>query len=664
MGYRLAGIVLVFMCSTIAAQSNEWPAIFAVPVKSDTTADSAKVRLSSDASMFQNTEKTNSRLDWKPVLSSWQLQQRFVFATSYESGQSATNQLYDFSGSVMRDSVLPKNGSLGLEWAPVSSLKLRDSAGEFLTTDDFGPVMQWKPYDVPLRIKGGISGSGWNSRLPARLVDSRLKDFHGVAGFYGAFSAGDLTNRFLGRPLYINTEAFVSSISEVGIAVVDGSALFAHEIGSGDSLFAFYGDSLSNGKERYWGSSGGQQQYINSPWRIARSFQASGGIKSKKRLGLQPAIVYSYTENAVKYPKLEGGLSDVRTRLQSLNLLLGTKATLPATYKGGFKVSWGTEEWLFGKDLSALDTSIKSLNAKLNDHQVYRAATDHYVEVLLPRGISLEYRLVVFRDSKTYTFEYINNFQSHRKGADDDAITLNHHLGAKLQQFHGLDVELYGEYSVYTETYLKKEMSSANNTEDGYSLGLNLTYKPSERFMLSERVRADAEVFDYFYKQSHLNDPPPYNRRFSSLCTGTWKINDRWELNGRWDEGYFDYGVWNGSAYFDSTRPTSWGVDYYAITNKSTRYSVELGLAMVGKKFRIESGCRLEDIFDRSYRNNAYQIKGEDIGYKVEPFTEFLFDYHWLSLRGRIARMINTQATDKWVFRKNWDIHIAGQASW
>ena len=664
MNYRLAGIALAFMCSTIAAQSNEWPAIFAVPIKPDTAADSARVRLSSDAKVFQNTDKTNSRLDWKQAFSSWQFQQRFVFATSYENMQSATNQLYDFSGSIIRDSVLPKNGSLGLEWAPVSSLNLRDSAGSFQTTGDFGPVMQWKPYDVPLRVKGGISGSGWNSRLPARLVDSRLEDFHGDAGFYGAFSAGDRTARFLGRPLYINAEAFVRSVSKVGIAVVDGSALFAREIMSGDSLFAYYGDSLSNGKERYWGSSGGQQQYINSPWRIARSFQASGGIKSKERHGLQPAIVYSYTENSVKYPKLEGGLSDVRTRLQSLNLLLGTKATLPVTYKGGFKVSWGTEEWLFGRDLSAMDTSIRSLNAKLNDHQIYRAATDHYVEVLLPRGISLQYKLVVFRDSKTYTFEYINNFQSHRKGADDDAITLNHHLGAKLQQFHGLDAELYGEYSVYTETYLKKEMSSANHTENGYSLGLNVTYKPSERFILSERVRADAEVFDYFYKQSHLNDPPPYNRRFSSLCTGTWKINDRWELNGRWDENYYDDGVWNGSEYFDYTRPKSWGVDYYGIMNKTTKYSVELGLAMVRKKFRIESGCRLEDVFARYYSNNAYQSNDRGIGYIVEPFTEFLFEYHWLSLRGRIARMINTLSPDKWAFRKNWDIHIAGQARW
>ena len=62
-------------------------------------------------------------------------------------------------------------------------------------------------------------------------------------------------------------------------------------------------------------------------------------------------------------------------------------------------------------------------------------------------------------------------------------------MGVKLKQFHGLGAELYGEYSVTTLNYLKKELSAANQTEDGYSLGLNFTYKPSERFTLSERVK-------------------------------------------------------------------------------------------------------------------------------------------------------------------------------
>ena len=672
-GYRVAAAILMSACGVIASQSNEWPSLFAVPKKADTTVDSVKLRLSSDAKVFETTEKTNSRVDWMPTIASWQLQQRCIAMTSDEwRPYHAKNQQYDFSGSLMRDSVFLNNGSLGLEWTPVANLNLRDTGGGFRATNDFGPVMQLKAYDIPLRIRGGISGTGWNSTLPPHLIDSKYDDFHGDVGFYGAFSAGDPTVKLFGRPVYVTTEAFVRSVKMVGIAAVNGSALFAHELGSGDSLFAFYGDSLSDGKERYWGSAGGQQQYINSPWRIARSQQASGGIKFKERRRIQPAIVYSYTENSVTYPTLAGKPSDVRTRLQSLNLLGETRGKLPVVYKGGIRIWWGSEEWLFKNDLSAVadtfhmtgsreDTLRRdSLTVKLGDHQIYRAATDHRIAVTLPRGISLAYTLSIFRDSKTFTFGYSgirNNF-------DQDAITLNHHLSIQFPQFHGLDAGAFGEYSVYALNYIKKAQSAANQTEDGYCIGFNLVYKPTERFTLSERIRADAEIFDYIYKRSHLDDPPPYNRKFQSLCMGVWKINEQWELNGRWDENYDDDGVWNGHEYFNSTRPDSLGTDYYAIIDKSTRYSVELGLAMVRQKFRIESGLRFEDEYNRSFSGRAYQTSDNGIGYKVEPFTEFSFRFHWLSLKGRIARLINTLAPDKAVFRKNWDIHLAGQAAW
>jgi hypothetical protein len=125
----------------------------------------------------------------------------------------------------------------------------------------------------------------------------------------------------------------------------------------------------------------------------------------------------------------------------------------------------------------------------------------------------LNYRLGIFRDSKTFTFEY----SSVHNNYDQDAITLNHHVGLQFPRFRGLDAEAFGEYTLYTLNYLKKEQSAANYSEDGYILGMNLTYKPSERFTLSERITADAEIRDYFYKQSHQNDPPPYKRRFSSF---------------------------------------------------------------------------------------------------------------------------------------------------
>ncbi|MBN2188995.1 MAG: hypothetical protein JW699_06045 [Chitinispirillaceae bacterium] len=676
---RTAAMVFFLLRTAVmAGGSNEWPAVFTVPVKPDTAVDSAKLRLSSDAKVFKNTEKTSSRLEWAPLSSLWRMRQRSVVTTRNEGGENAMNQVYDFSGSVIRDSVFPKGGSLGLEWSPVINLELRDhTPGGVTATNDFGTVMQWRTHDIPLRFRGGISGSGWNYNLPARLLDNKYEYFHGDAGFYGAFSAGDPTVRLLGRPLYVTTEAFVRAVRMVGIAAINGSALLAHRLGSGDSLFAYYGDSLSNGKERYWGSPGGQRQYTYAPWRVARSFQATGGLKFRESR-LRPALVYSYAENAVTFPNLDKP-NDRRVMLQSIHLLGEAKSTLPVVYKGGIKIWWGAEEWLFKSDRlrSVADTfnlgpastredtlTKDSLTVKLSDHQIYRAATDHAVSIALPKGMALEYTLGIFRNSRTYTFCFSPD--SVRNYNDDDAITLNHQGRFKLPRFRAIEAEAFGAYSVNITNYLKKEdgRSSENRTEDGYLLGLDCSYRPSERFSLSERITAEADIIDYFYKQSHLNDPPPYKRRFSSLCRGTWKMTDHWELHGRWDENYNDYGVWYGHEYLDTARADSLGTDYYAIMNKATTYSVELSLARVRDRYRLESGCRLSDVFARSYRENAYVIDVEEQGYVIEPFLEFTVQYRRFSLRGRVVRLVNTLASDNRAFKKNWDIHVAGQASW
>ena len=92
----------------------------------------------------------------------------------------------------------------------------------------------------------------------------------------------------------------------------------------------------------------------------------------------------------------------------------------------------GNGRLAFRNDLSGVavslfktESQIDSLTTKLNDHQIFRAATDHYIELTLPRGDSLEYKLGIFRDSKTYTFEYTDRGTNFRKNDDDDAITLN-----------------------------------------------------------------------------------------------------------------------------------------------------------------------------------------------------------------------------------------------
>jgi hypothetical protein len=669
MSIRIRAFFIIGILVTMAfAQSNLWPAFFGVPMQDIYAKDSIKARLSTDDQVFQNLQKTKNHLEWNPTVASWQLQQNFLVETSQDAPSAAMNQFYNFSGNVVRDSILPKNGQLGFEWSPVAYF----NRGTFTAIGDLGPVLQWRPGDIPLRIRGGISGCGWYDSLPDRIVESKIDDAHGDVGYYGACSAGNSSVPFLGQPIYINGDVFFRSIRQAGIAVVTGSALWAYGIGSGDSLFAFYGDSLSNGKE-VWGSTGGfEQRFSNTPWRIARSFQAATGLKSKERFGFQPEMVYSYGANSVMYPTLQTNISDVQVRTQTINLMMHSRSNLPVVYSGGIKIAWGAEEWLFGKNLSSTaltfnkdSLQLDSLNAKLEDHNNYIAVSDHVVGVTFSKRVSAQYKLSAFRDSKTYTFSYTDKGLEVKSDKDNDRITINHHLGIMLLQYHGLDAELYGEYSDYVSNYLRSTKSIANIRENGYRAGLNLSYMPSDRFLFDERIAADAEVSDYFYKKARQDpfSPPPYQRRISSFCTGVWKIGNGVELTGRWNESYYDNGEWYGKEYRKSGDTA--GSDYYAIQGKKNDYSLDFGLAYARTAFRIESGCRLQDVFSLRFDGTQY-VRVNDlfgIGNGIEPYVLFQQQYRRIALKGRIARFVNRQAWDKWV-GKNWDVRIMGQAEW
>ena len=672
-GIRVFSIIAVL--ATVAfAQSNQWPIFFRVPEKVTSQADSARLTISSNAKVFESYEKNRTTLEWQPSLYASRLFQRGIFETSHEETNNATNQYIDLSGRIIKDSILPGNGNIGIEWTPVSFFNLRQSGSGFQATGDLGPLVEMSVHDIPVMVKGGISGNSWSDSLPPSITQSRMDDVHGDAGFYGACRIGDSLRPLLGTSLYANGGAFVRSISQAGLAVITGSALFAHGLGSEDSLFAFYGDSLSNGKENFWGTAGtgGRQQYINTPWRIARSFLAAGGIKLKERFGLRPSVIYSLAENSVAYPTLQSVLSDVKQSMHSLNVQLGTGNSLPVFYQGGLKVSWGDEEWLFGSDLSELAFSnyrrtprqLDSLRVKLGDYWKYQASSDHALSITLPHEMQVTYKLSAYRDSRTYSFRYMENGDSVRNNDDNDRITINNRTGISISQWQHIDAEVYGEYSTYTLNFLKAERSADNYTEDGFRLGLNLQYRPSERFFIDERISADAEISDYLYKQMHLNpfNPPPYKRRFVSLFSTVWNPFDGWELHGRWMENLYDNGYWYGREYRaeDSLKNVS---DFYAIENKTIDFTLEAGCAMVRTIFRLEGGCLFREIYDQRFEENEYRSRLID-GHIVEPYTEFRLMYKAFSLKGRVTRMIKTEADDIWQFRKNWDITIMGTALW
>jgi hypothetical protein len=658
-----AGVIALIAAAAAFGQTYQWPSIFTVPTR-DTTKDSARVRIATKEKVFDNDESTESGLTWDPHLATCHLLQHFIFQTSGDVGFHSTNELYNFSGNIIKDSMLPGNGALGLEWSPTAHLNLRDQAGGYLSIVDLGPVIQWRVDSVPLMLRGGISGAGWNDSLSSTIGQTLKNGDSTAIGVYGGFAIGDSSARILGLPLYLNAQGLGRSIEQDGIAVLLGSALFAHKLKSGDSIFAYYGDSLSNGKEAYLStsSSGGSQGYLSSPWRIARSLQAAAGIKGAERFNLQPAFYYSYTDKSVQYPSNDSIPSDVRDQLQTFSFMLSSDSAAHLIYRGGLRLTMGNEVWLFDQDFSRFQSRSYSWNhqdtidatAKMQDHQIYIAAADQYLGLKLSRDWILEYKLSAFRDSKTY-----QPFAGDTNHNTNDRITINNHLDLALGGTGAWTGSIYGEYATYTVNYLDAQQSGQNSIQTGYRCGLEVKFQPSDRLQLNERMGADAEITDWMWEQVHINptDLPPYQRTASSNFSWKWDCSRRVELTGRWTETYADNGVWVGSQFISPGKADSMRTNYYGINFKSLDNAVESGVALIRAWGRAEVGCKVQDNFNMQIEDTAakYNVTPAKI---IEPYIDVRVQYHRVSLIGKVVRMINIGSTDA------WNINIVGQAAW
>jgi hypothetical protein len=670
MKLSLCSTLLFLSVTGLHAQANLWPLQLSVPQAGETVQDSLKIRYSLQQSLFEKSLKSVNEITWKPVDSIRHLEQNIIYEQKNDFNYDIRNHYIDLSGAFLRDLPL-KGSSLGLSWTPVLNVHRNDTVGNARTTLDIGPVARYTWQTVPFYVRGGFSAIGWNDSLRTPLTDVRLSDSYERSGFYGALDIGDYARRLPYIPVYLSARLFGRSVKESGLGAIIGSGLLATGTQTGDSLFVYYGDSLSNGKEAYLGEGvDGTSRYTNTPWRIERSIQVMGGVRGRERFHLTPALVYGFSTNSITYPTTNN-LNDQKISRHFVNALGATDTSLNIFYNGGIRFGWEQYDKLFAADLGERADSYNrdSLSSNLGDYVEYAPRMDHQIGVKLPLNLLLGYKYALWRTYTEYPNFYLQDLDTVENDNDKDRLMALHQVSVSTVDYDKWRVQLFGELSDYTLNYLRGGLSGANYNERRYAVGLNCTYAPLENLQFSEYGIAEARITDYQFKENH-REPlarPPYSRSFRSVLEGTWKVNDHYIMTGKWTEKYDDDGYWYGSEYrrIDSLTGLPEKIpEYYAIVNKSIYYILEFSsIVPVSERLIFQGGLVFSDAYDREYKKGTYQIKDYGRGYIIEPFIKASVSISKIMAEFHLRRTINTIDEEKWDPNRYWDfkLQVTGQ---
>ena len=646
-------LFIVNMAVSAFSQSNVWPFIFQTPENPPAANDSSLLKFSNDFDFYE-VFTNRSVIVSKKVEQKYVLDQLFDY-TITDHDYNTRNHIMDLSGKILWTSFPFPVDSFGLDWTPIISYSSRFSGSAFYSMADVGPVLKTSFYGLPVNVRMGLSGYGWNDKLNKGITGTPIADYQSDPGYYGGLSIGDMSRKIGNIPLYINVKSIGKVIQGNGLGVVMGSALLKQGLGSSDSLFLFVGDSLYNGKEIYLRNSMGNGVYADSPWRIRHSLAVSGGFKAAERFGLLPAFIYSFNLNSVDYPSDTNSLDNVKNTYNTVTAQIQTAQWMFIHYNGGLELSWLNQDRLFKKHpTGTLDD--EEIKARLFDYHGDLASTDHDLTIDLPRNIALEYRLKASKDSKQYDL-LLNTSKEDMANLDEsDYIRIDHHAGVVFDSLSGLSLQPYLEYSKSYLYYIRAANSGNSKSRSEYRLGLDASFVRG-KFWVDEKLFAEAEKTDYKFKDAQL-DPPPYSRRFSSTLTLNWDLG-KFSLNGSWVQIYHDDGAWYDKEYLDFNAVT--GDGYYAIERKSNDYTIQFYLTIPFENLNVIAGSSLSDIFQRTYSYESDEFITEDLGrgYIIEPSLKFQYFTGAFNAQGRIGRIINTLDSGKYNLRRNWDIALS-----
>ena len=631
-------------------QAAEWPLLLGIPQPVLET-DSNRIEYGSNQSLYIHTFKVMDSLNILTNTASSLVNQNVDYELTNDSWFDTKDQSYDLSGEMARK--LHWLGLVaGLEWTPVLILNKRTSSQGILGSLDAGPVLAFAPFGVPIKIHGGASGRAWNDSIGALSLNeysSLLRD----KGYYAGGEFGNPGRPLPYLPVYVNAKGYGRVMGTSKLVTGTGSALFYYGIPGGDSVFAFYADSLTNGRDAFLGQAQGKPRFINDPEKNERSYQVMAGIRGKPRFYFQPGLVYSYSEHTLSYA---GEWGSRKNTDHAVDLVLATDTLFPVSYRGGFKMDWERE------DKYSAGAAFPGQTAGLDDYRAYRVCLLNSVSKYFHNGIGAEYTSDISRYSKDYPNFFVVNGDTIRPDPplDNDIIVNRQKFTLVPIPASWGKATLFVEYSKNITSYLRKEMSG-NNTVDWFlRVGGTCDFIVFEKCTLSEAMSSDAKKTDYTFPETKKGKPPPYSRKWSSLALFDVAVVPWLTLKTEWKETYWDFGSWNGREYVDSSmfktpEEAAAYQEYYAIMDKSWEHSIKL--SAVFRLFDVWSGsvgCSYQyvDVREFSSLTGGY-APTPNAGTRVSPFVTLSYQMdRRLAFNAGFTRIFD-------IHDKFWDIHIS-----
>lgn len=374
-------------------QVNSWPQALVVPAPSP-LADSNRTAYGSDQNLYIRTFKSKDSVTIANNSASLSVNQNVDYELINDSRFNTEDQFYDLSGRFVKKR-LWLGLSVGLEWTPVLILNQRTSREGILGSIEAGPVLEANPFGIPVGVHGGGTARGWTDSIGvvnAAEYGSLSRD----KGFYAGGDIGSPVQPLPFLPLIVSVRGYGRAMGTSRLVSGTGFAFFHARLLTGDSCFAVYADSLTNGRDAFLGQAQGKPQFIDDPEKTERSYQVSAGIKGKPRFFLVPEAVYSYTEHTLSYRDVWG---DKKNTDHSVNFFLGTDSMFPVTYGGGIKIDWerqnkhslsGSEG---GSEPLTPQLNLMNLEGKLNsldDYTGFRVAMIHTLQKYFGNGMGAE----------------------------------------------------------------------------------------------------------------------------------------------------------------------------------------------------------------------------------------------------------------------------------